>query len=989
MTPADASSSGAAPLSPQRWAQLRALVEQALALPMEERHTFILASCGDDVAFRGRVERLVADCARSDGSWGFLARPAGELAAPLMGAANRRDDANAGDVDPRVSPVDPGADDVLVRIRAVLAERYDVERKLAAGGMATVYPAHDRRHARRVALKVLHPELSAVLGAERFLAEIRTTAALQHPHILPLFDSGSADGLLFYVMPFVEEGTLRGRLTRGRQLPVDDALRIARDVADALDYAHRRGIVHRDVKPENILLHESRPLVADFGIALAVQNADGQRLTLPGLSLGTPAYMSPEQAAGDTAVDGRSDQYALACVVFECLAGEPPFTGATPQALLAKRFAGPVPDVGVLRDGVGLSIRTALMRAMSRAPADRFATTAAFAAAMSTSGDPPTSEPGVLATTPLKTRKKRRSAGAVGVGIAALAASAIVVWRVAASRAVATPPATASAQVDRTPVASRQLTFTGIAEEPSFSADGRQVVYVETRCDSASGADCSVLRLQDVGSAQSAVLARAEVILHPFWTADGAWVVVLMKPVGGEFGTYIVPRLGGPPRRLGPPALVAFSASGDTILLSAFQKSRRTRFVRRVRAATGETLDSTSLAPALTMLQGLLPSRDGRWIVFRLENQLLIAAPDGRVTDSVAFRNAGSLRWDPRGDALYAVVPNVGNNIQLVRVRVDTRLGRFAGPVETLVNLGKAAGATFDVAPDGRTLVYTGGSLTTELWALEGGTVLQSRLLASSTGWLGDPRLSSDGQLVAYEMTDQTGDNVYVRPFTGGDAQAVTHDASEWEALGWISGSHRLLYANSARPTPLYAQDVPDGARRVLAGVGAIPFADGGMVELDAPVRRLVFRTAAGSMRNVAIPDSLGAIFGLWGADTDGSGAYVHTLGPSAGVKIVRVDRESGVPSTTLDQPGRQRPYLLAAERGIVVYATWPIGDPAGRPTIWQVRTGRPSTKVMVMPFACAEESLAMSADRRRFACARRIARPDLFIIDRFDRYRN
>ena len=226
--------------------------------------------------------------------------------------------------------------DVLAQLRSALAERYRVERELGVGGMATVYLAEDVRHRRRVALKVLHPELSAVLGPERFLKEIELTASLQHPHILPLFDSGSAAGQLFYVMPFVDGETLRGRLEREKQLRVADALAIAREVADALQYAHERGVVHRDIKPENILLQGGHALVADFGIALAVQQAGGQRMTQTGLSLGTPQYMAPEQAMGDRNVDARADIYALGAVTYEMLAGEPPFTGPTAQAIVAK-----------------------------------------------------------------------------------------------------------------------------------------------------------------------------------------------------------------------------------------------------------------------------------------------------------------------------------------------------------------------------------------------------------------------------------------------------------------------------------------------------------------------------------------------------------------------------------------------------------------------------------------------------------------------------
>ncbi|MEK6767560.1 MAG: serine/threonine-protein kinase, partial [Gemmatimonadota bacterium] len=220
--------------------------------------------------------------------------------------------------------------DALARLSTSLADRYVIERELGAGGMATVYLAHDVRHDRKVALKVLRPELSAILGAGRFLAEIKTTANLQHPHILSLFDSGEADGLVFYVMPYVEGESLRDRLTREKQLPVEDAVRISREVAGALDYAHRHGVVHRDIKPENILLHDGSALVADFGIALAVSRSDGgTRMTETGMSLGTPHYMAPEQAMGEREITPKADIYALGCVLYEMLTAEPPFVGAT------------------------------------------------------------------------------------------------------------------------------------------------------------------------------------------------------------------------------------------------------------------------------------------------------------------------------------------------------------------------------------------------------------------------------------------------------------------------------------------------------------------------------------------------------------------------------------------------------------------------------------------------------------------------------------
>lgn len=272
------------------------------------------------------------------------------------------------------------------RISAALADRYLVDREIGRGGMATVYLARDVRHSRPVALKVLNPELGAVLGVERFLAEIQVTANLQHPNLLPLFDSGEVAGHLFYVMPFVEGETLRARLEREKQLPVDEAVRIAQSIAGALDYAHRHHVIHRDLKPENVLMHEGQPLIADFGIALAVSNAGGARITQTGLSLGTPQYMSPEQATGDRVVDGRTDIYSLGAMTYEMLVGDPPHVASTAQAIIAKVLTERPTAIRATRSSVPIHVDLAVSRALSKLAADRFATAKAFADALDRDG---------------------------------------------------------------------------------------------------------------------------------------------------------------------------------------------------------------------------------------------------------------------------------------------------------------------------------------------------------------------------------------------------------------------------------------------------------------------------------------------------------------------------------------------------------------------------------------------------------------------------
>jgi len=309
--------------------------------------------------------------------------------------------------------------DLLERLQAALADRYAVEREIGRGGMAVVFLAEDLKHRRQVAIKVLHPELAAAVGPDRFLTEIEAVAGLTHPHVLPLHDSDEADGLLFYIMPYVEGESLRQKLDREKQLPVEEAVRIAQDVADALDHAHRHGLIHRDIKPGNILLEEGHAVVTDFGVARAISGADTEKVTATGMALGTPAYMSPEQATGEE-VDERSDLYSLGCVLYEMLSGEPPLVGPTPQSTAAKRLTERPTPLPVLRDTVPPELAQVVEKQLSRTPADRYATAREFAGAVGSASS------GVVVAS-----VSRRAGRRLWVGLGAvvvLGAAAVASW---------------------------------------------------------------------------------------------------------------------------------------------------------------------------------------------------------------------------------------------------------------------------------------------------------------------------------------------------------------------------------------------------------------------------------------------------------------------------------------------------------------------------------------------------------------------------------
>jgi serine/threonine-protein kinase len=459
--------------------------------------------------------------------------------------------------------------EITERLKTAIAERYVIERELGEGGMATVYLAHDVKHDRKVALKVLRPELAAVIGAERFLQEIKVTANLQHSHILPLYDSGAAEGFLFYVMPYVEGETLRHKIDREKQLSVDEAVRLTEATAAALEHAHKQGVVHRDIKPENILMRDGDPLIADFGIALAVSHAGGSRLTETGLSIGTPHYMSPEQAMGDRELDARSDVYSLAAVLYEMLTGEPPYTGATAQAIVARVITEEPRSITLQRRTVPPHVAEAVHQALNKLPADRFGSAVSFAEALTTPGyatpaRPPT---GVAEAAPAPRRVTRKQAAIAALGAVGIAA-AFVAGRSATP--VAEPRVVRLEIVDTI----RSRCCGGML---ALSPDGSRLVVTR---DTESGVLGLAIRRLD--RLEMDPLPGTEDAAGPFFSPDGRWVGF---EVGGRLRKVAL--AGGPPitiAEVGDRVRGASWGTNDTIVFANDDDDR----LYRVAASGGQ-----------------------------------------------------------------------------------------------------------------------------------------------------------------------------------------------------------------------------------------------------------------------------------------------------------------------------------------------------------------------------------------------------------------
>ncbi len=473
------------------------------------------------------------------------------------------------------------------RLAAALADRYRIERQLGAGGMATVYLALDLRHRRRVAIKVLRPELAAVVGAERFLKEIEVTARLQNPHILPLFDSGEADSFLFYVMPYVEGESLRDRLDREKQIAVADAVRIAMEVSSALDYAHRQGVIHRDIKPENILLHDGRALVADFGIALAVQQAGGRRLTETGLNPGTPQYMSPEQATADRELDARSDVFSLGAVLYEMLAGEPPHAAPTAQAVIASLVAKDAPPVSSRRKTVPAAIVAAVQTALQKLPADRFPSAAAFSAALAA---PTHAGPAVFPDI-MAQRWWRRVSVVLGAAVVVLAA--VAAWAVSNRSTVPAPRVFNAGLPDSAQMSFAATTATVAFGSPmtnlSVASNGEFVVYAVQRGDSTH------LWYRSLVDATARPIAGTSEGIAPRVSPDGRWVAFVAAS-----RIMIVPIEGGEPRRLvDGNAFVALDWVSPTRILATDDDGERLRWLDSVVGQTSEQAIPNCIQPSL------------------------------------------------------------------------------------------------------------------------------------------------------------------------------------------------------------------------------------------------------------------------------------------------------------------------------------------------------------------------------------------------------
>ena len=819
---------------------------------------------------------------------------------------------------------------VTDQLNLALADRYLIERELGAGGMATVYLAKDLKHDRKVALKVLRSELAAVIGADRFLAEIKTTANLQHPHILPLHDSGEAGGLVFYVMPYVGGESLRDRLGRETQLPVDEAVRLTCEVASALDYAHRHGVIHRDIKPENILLHDGRALVADFGIALAVSRSDGgTRMTETGMSLGTPHYMSPEQAMGEREITAKSDVYALGCVLYEMLTGEPPFTGPTAQAIVARVMTEEPRSLTLQRRTIPPHVEAAVHTALAKLPADRFAGAAQFAAALQ---DPAFGGPGRRAD-----GHELRAAGpparrpaVVIVALAAIAlAGGFVAGRVSA-------PASSGALVQFSIQAPDSVVGFGrcCGTPLALSPDGRTLVFVGLKGNGGP------LYRRTIGRLEAEAISGTDGASVPFFSPDGRWLgffvdgrILKVSMAGGPpipiattervseaswgegdviiFGgrldgralLFTVPASGGEPRALtSPDSLTAhyapsFLPGGKAALLSMRERGGGIETVRIgvVDLASG-AVDTIGLGTRAAYANGYLVyggadntllaqpfDPDRRAVTGQAVAILDRIALHGNTTHAFTLSAAGGLAYQPGGG---------GANAGGEALRLSGPSGR-----STITLPGRGGDNLEDptFSPDGRRIALRlssgTGTGTQDIWILDRQQGTLERLTVGG-GWI--PVWSPDGRRIAFARDA----GIYVGPADGTTDPDLVLRGSALSPGSWLPDGRSLLFQASGRPNTL---------------------ADIGLVTLGDTAPRWLIATEFRERHPQASPDGRWLAYG-----SDRTGQFEVYVQPLVGDgPRVQVSTEGG-DSPRWSPDGRTLYYVVGAA---VVAATRATGS--------------------------------------------------------------
>jgi serine/threonine-protein kinase len=766
----------------------------------------------------------------------------------------------------------------MERLAAALADRYRIERELGAGGMATVYLAHDLKHERQVAIKVLKPELAAVLGAERFVVEIKTTAALQHPHILPLFDSGSvvvphperSEGpasFLYYVMPYIQGETLRTRLDRETQLGIDEAVRITRDVADALDYAHRHGVVHRDIKPENILLHDGRPMVADFGIALALSAAAGGRMTETGMSLGTPHYMSPEQATADKEISGRSDIYSLGSVLYEMLTGNPPHTGSSAQQIIMKIIAENVEPVTKYRKSVPPNVAAAVAKSLEKLPADRFESAKAFAEALGNTAF----------TTIHAAGSSGHRAGGRSFKRAFIAMSAVAVVALAAASAgwLRKQPEQPFRRFD--------LAMGDVAPHPQsdvvISPDGSTLAMATI------GSDQSIYVRRLDGDPEFRKLAGTETGFNPTFSPDGQWIVFrktsdrsLVKiSVGGGGAVTLVP--GGK----ADPYFPQWNTPDEIVYFNLLDRSGY-----RVAASGGEAKRMPKVTSGI-----IFPLPDGSGVLHTVTGQ--VALYDFKSDSSVVLIPGGSAAvYVPSGHLLY-----VASEGGLFAVPFDLAKHKVTGgPVRVLERVGGSIiSRGYSVSATGVLVQHdaagSGSAGDNHLMIVDPGKTADTLRLPPGRREL--MRFSPDGRSLAMQV---------VVPERNGNTDIYT--------LGLVSGTYTQLTFAGDNDQPVWS---PDGKRllfdtRVQEGQEDLFIKP---ADNSTPERRLTVLKAGELQSAQWFGDTL-----LFVADGPGRGRDVF---------IMKADSGSA-PVPILQTPANEEEPAVSPDRKLIVFRSDETGGP-------------------------------------------------------------